>query len=144
MPNLLNFIKFKAPLPTGAYVCIIDSASPINDSRRRGARVTLEVVEGECAGRRADVEFIIGAKSAGSKLEQARINRDLHVLTMWAGALGAGGEGIDTPVALVMALRQAGEGKRVEFTLKRNEWSAGIELVITAVRVLPAAERSDA
>ena len=94
-------------------------------------------MEGECAGRVADVDFIIDLKGGEREHERARVNRDLKVLAMWCDALGVEGDGIETPIALIMALRQAAIGKRVEFTFKCNEWDGGIQIAVTAVRVLP-------
>ena len=41
-------------------------------------------------------------------------------------------------IELVAKLQKAAAGKRIEFTIQRNDWRGGVELHLTAVRVLPA------
>ena len=65
---------------------------------------------------------------------QSRPRRSIDVV-LGLGVEGA--DGVSIAVGLVGELRKEGEGKRFEFTITRNDWRGGVELNLTAVRVLP-------
>ncbi len=54
---------------------------------------------------------------------------------MWCEALSV--DNANSLTELIEKLRQAALGRRVEFTLQRNDWRGGVELNLTSVRVLP-------
>jgi hypothetical protein len=132
--NVVESIKFRAPLPSGCYIAVIaDSPKPraIDERGRVGVSLTLKVMEGDAKGRMAAIELIIQASSGAS-----RVARDLDLLKMWCDCLGAGSA--TSLVELVEKLRQAATGKRLEFTLQRNDWAGGVQLNPTSVRIAPA------
>ena len=133
MPNVLETIRYRAPLQGGGYIAVIaDLPKPreINDRGRIGVNFTIKVVEGDAKGRMAALELLVQADRG-----QRRVDRDLDVLSVWSSVLSVDSAG--SLVELMEKLKQAAVGKRVEFTLQRNEWGGGIDTVITAVRVMP-------
>ena len=65
-----------------------------------------------------------------------RINHDVDVLTAWCDLLGVKGRDGLNLTGLIELLRQAGQGKRIEFKLERQSRGGGLELQITEVKVL--------
>ncbi len=127
--NVVETIKFRAPLPSGCYIAAVaDSPKPrvINDHGRPGVSLALKVVEGDAKGRMAVVELLV------HPIGNRRVDRDLDVLSTWCDCLGV--DSADTLIELIEKLRDAAAGKRLEFTLRRNEWAGGIELHLTSVR----------
>jgi hypothetical protein len=130
--NVVEAIKFRAPLTDGVYVAIIaDSPKPreISTPARHSVSFTLKVTEGPARGRLAAFELNIQATNR-------RVDRDLDVLSMWCSCLGV--DSAASLVEMMEKLRQAATGKRLEFTVQRNEWRGGVDLQITAVRLAPA------
>jgi hypothetical protein len=130
--NVVNAIKFRAPLASGAYIAVIaDAPKPreIDDPDRRGVSFTLKVLEGDAKGRLAAIELLVQARRGAR-----RVDRDLLVLDQWCDCLGV--DSATTLTELIAKLRDAAGGKRVEFAILRNEWRGGVELQLTAIRVL--------
>ena len=127
--NIVELIKSNAPLQSGSYIAEIAEDPPprsANGRGRLGVGFTLRVTEGPAKGRLAVVELFVDP--AGT----SRVDRDLDVLSMWCACFGV--ENADTLIALIKRLREAAAGKRVEFTLRRNEWPGGLDLHLIAVR----------
>ncbi len=127
--NVVELIKSSAPLPSGSYIAEIAEDPPprsANGRDRLGVGFTLKVAEGPAKGRLAVVELFVHPTGT------SRVDRDLDVLAVWCDCLGV--DNADTLVKLIEKLREAAAGKRLEFTLRRNEWAGGLDLHLTAVR----------
>ena len=138
--NVVETIKLRAPLPDGCYIATVaDLPKPraIDDRGRHGASLTLKVVEGAAKGRMATIELLVQASG-----NNRRVDRDLDVLSMWCSCLSV--DNADSLIELVAKLQKAAAGKRIEFAIQRNDWRGGVELHLTAVRVLPAEGAVDA
>ena len=132
--NVVETIKLRAPLPDGCYIATVaDLPKPraIDDRGRHGVSLTLKVVEGAAKGRMATIELLVQASG-----NNRRVDRHLDVLSMWCSCLSV--DNADSSIELVAKLQKAAAGKRIEFTIQRNDWRGGVELHLTAVRVLPA------
>ena len=132
--NIVENIKLRAPLPDGCYIATVaDLPKPrvIDDRGRQGVSLTLKVVEGAAKGRMAAIELLVQASGSNR-----RVDRDLDVLSMWCSCVGV--DRADSLTELVEKLQKAAIGKRLEFTIQRNDWRAGVELHLTAVRMAPA------
>jgi hypothetical protein len=131
--NIVETIKAQAPPPSGVYVgAVIGAPQAINDSRRRGVRFVIEVVEGPVSGRRATVELIVELKVGGNR---SRMLSDHLALEAWCFALAI--DSAETPVELIAKLRDAAVGKRVEFELDCHRWRGGVDVYLVGVRLAP-------
>jgi hypothetical protein len=131
--NIRETIKYRSPLPSGSYIAIIaDVPKPreISDPARgrQGISLALRVAEGDAQGRLASFDLIIQPHGY-------RADRDLLVLDQWCDCLGV--DSADSLTELIEKLQKAGIGKRLEFTIQRNEWQGGVSVALTAVRVAP-------
>ena len=129
--NIVETIKFRAPLTDGCYIAVIaDAPRPreINDRGRHGVSFTLKVIEGDAKGRLAAIDLIVQASNR-------RVDRDLEVLAMWCDCLGV--DSAASLIELMAKLQKAAIGKRLEFTIQRNDWRGGVDLHLTAVRLAP-------
>ncbi len=132
--NIVETIKLRAPLPDGCYIATVaDLPKPraIDDRGRQGVSLTLKVVEGIAKGRMATIELLVQASG-----NNRRVDRDLDVLSMWCDCLAVGSA--DSLIELVVKLQKAATGKRLEFTIQRNDWRGGVDLHLIAVRMAPA------
>jgi hypothetical protein len=92
----------------------------------------LEIAEGPFCGRRAPVELITELKPGGNR---ARMLSDHQALGAWITALSV--ESAETPTELIVKLRDAAVGKRVEFELECNRWKNFINIYLVGVRLAP-------
>jgi hypothetical protein len=133
MPNIVETIKLGAPPPSGVYVGVVAGVpQAINDSRRRGVRFTLEVVEGPASGRRTAVELITELKVGGNR---ARVLSDHLALEAWCNALVV--DAASTLTELVTKLRDAAAGKRLEFEIECRRWAGGVDVHLIGVKLAP-------
>ena len=130
----MNVVKeLNPPPPSGVYVGAVTGVPlAINDSRRRGVRFVIEVAEGPASGRRAAIELITELKVGGNR---ARMLSDHLALEMWCDCLGV--DSAATLTELIVKLRDAAVGKRVEFELDRRRWNAGVDVYLIGVRLAP-------
>jgi hypothetical protein len=129
--NVVQGLKGNTPPPSGAYIAAVTGApQPINDSRRRGVRFVIEIVEGPNSGRRATIELITELKVGGNR---SRMLSDHLALEAWSLALGV--DTASTLTELVAKLRDAAVGKRVEFELNCHRWSRGVDVYLVGVRL---------
>jgi len=131
--NIVETIKLRAPLPDGCYIAAVaDLPKPraIDDHGRHGVSLTLKVMEGTAKGRMATIELLVQASG-----NNRRVDRDLDVLSMWCSCLSV--DNADSLIELVAKLQKAAAGKRIEFTIQRNDWRGGVELHLTSVRLAP-------
>lgn len=131
--NIVQQLKANTPPPSGVYVAIVvGDPQPINDSRRRGVRFAIEVAEGPVAGRRATIELITELKVGGNR---ARMLADLLAIEAWCAALGV--NDATSLTELICKLRDAAQGKRVEFEVSCRRWSGGVDIALVGVRLAP-------
>lgn len=131
--NVIETLKSRVLIPSGLYIAeVAKQPNPRNvvSPGREGVSLTFKILEGEFAGRLAPVDLFIKAQQ-----NDRRVHHDVVVLTAWLDLLEVGKA--PSLVKLIEQLRQAAQGKRLEFTLQRQTWGGGIELQLTAVRLVP-------
>jgi hypothetical protein len=131
--NVVETLKSRVLLPGGPYIAeVAKRPGPRNvvSRGREGVNLTFKVLEGEFAGRLAPVDLFIKAQQ-----NDRRIHHDVVVLTAWLDLLGV--DKAPSLVKLIEQLRQAAQGKRLQFTLQRQTWGGGVELQLTEVRLVP-------
>ena len=131
--NVVQDLKANTPPPSGVYIAAVTGApQPINDTRRRGVRFVIEVVEDPGSGHRAAVELTTELKVGGNR---AGMLSDHLTLEMWCDCLGV--DSASTLTELIAKLRDAAVGKRVEFELNCRRWNGGVEIRLISVRLAP-------
>jgi hypothetical protein len=131
--NIVPSLRANTPPPSGVYIGVVTGEPhAINDSRRSGARFVIEITEGPMQGRRVPVELITELKPGGNR---ARMLSDHLALGAWITVLGV--ESAETPTELIVKLREAAVGKRVEFELECNRWKNFINIYLIGVRLAP-------
>jgi hypothetical protein len=132
--NVVESLKSRVLVPGGPYNAeVAKQPGPRNVVRhgRQGVTLTFKILEGEFEGRLAPVDLFVEAQ----KNNDLRINHDVVVLTAWLNLLGVGPA--PSLIKLIEQLRQAAQGKRLQFTLQRQAWGGGLELQLTEVRLVP-------
>ena len=130
--NVVEGFKSQRLVHSGSFVAEVakqPKPKPVTSFGRQGVGITLKILEGEFAGHQAPVDLFVKAQR-----NDRRVNFDVDVLTAWCDLLGVAQAA--TLTELVELLRQAGQGKRVEFKLERQRRSGELELQITEVKVL--------
>jgi hypothetical protein len=131
--NVVEQLKSNTLPASGVYVGAVTGApQAINDFRRRGVRLVVEIAEGPAGGRRATVELITELKVGGNR---ARLLSDLLALAMWCDCLGV--DSASTPTELIAKLCDAAVGKRVAFELDYHRWKGGVDVYLIGVRLAP-------
>ena len=131
--NVVQDLKANTPPPSGVYIgAVTGTPQAINDSRRRGVRFAIDIVEGPNRGRRATVELIAELKVGGNR---ARMLSDHLALEMWCDCLGV--DSASTLTELIAKLRDAATDKRVEFELGCHRWARGVDVYLISVRLAP-------
>jgi hypothetical protein len=131
--DFVESLKANTPPPSGVYVgAVIGEPGAINDVRHRGARFTIEITEGPMQGRRVPIELITELKAGGNR---ARLLSDVQSLGAWITALRV--QSAETPVELIVKLRDAAVGKRVEFEIECNRWKGRVYVSLIGVRLAP-------
>lgn len=132
--NVVEGLKYQRLPLSGFFVAEIAKSPkprPVINFGRQGIGITLKILEGEFAGRLFPVDLLVKGQQ-----NDRRINHDVDVLAAWCDLLGVKGRGGLNLTGLIELLRQAGQGKRVEFKLERQRRGGGLELQITEVKVL--------
>jgi hypothetical protein len=78
------------------------------------------------------VELITELKVGGNR---SRLLSDIVALGTWCDCVGV--DSATTPTELIEKLRDAGEGKRVEFELDCRRWRGGVDVYLLGVRLAP-------
>jgi hypothetical protein len=131
--NVVESLKARVLLPSGPYIAEVAKQPRPRKAVSRGrlgVSLTFKILEGEFAGRLAPVDLFIEAQQ-----NDRRVHHDVVALTAWLDLLGVGKA--PSLIRLIEQLRQAAEGKRLEFTLQRQTWGGGLELQLTTVRLVP-------
>jgi hypothetical protein len=131
--NVVKSIKSRALVPSGSYIAeVAKQPKPraITRRGRQGVGLLLKITEGEFAGRVVPVDLLTKGEP-----NDLRVNYDVDVLTAWFDLLGS--PAAPRLTELIEKLRQAAEGKRLQFTLQRQTWGGGLELQLTSVRIAP-------
>ena len=131
--NVIETLKSRVLLPSGPYIAEVAKRprpSKAISRGRQGVSLTFKILEGGFAGRLAPVDLFIEAPQ-----NDRRVHHDVVVLTAWLDLVGV--DKAPSLVKLIEQLRQAAEGKRLQFTLQRQAWGGGIELQLTEVRLAP-------
>ena len=131
--NIVETLKTRALVPSGSYIAeVVEQPEPrkVINRNRQGVGFAFKVLEGEFAGRLAPVELFVQAQQS-----DRRIHHDVVVLTAWLDLLGV--DKAPSLVKLIEQLRQAAQGKRLEFAFQRQAWGGGLELQLAGVRIAP-------
>jgi hypothetical protein len=130
--NIVETLKTQALVPSGSYIAEVAKSpkpKPAISFGRQGVEVALKILEGEFAGRSFPVDLLVNGQR-----NDRRINHDVDVLTAWCELLGV--KTATRLTELIELLRQAGQGKKVEFKLERERRGGALELRIVEVKLL--------
>ena len=115
--NVVEGFKYQRLAISGSFVAEVakqPKPKPVTSFGRQGVGITLKILEGEFAGHQVPVDLLVKGQR-----NDRRVNYDVDVLTAWCDLLGRQRRRA-TLTGLIELLRQAGQGKRIEFKLERQ------------------------